>query len=108
MVVAAFLKCVVSKTIYLCWSKEINKEKGQYGIQETEDAMQDRDEGMVERNSRATSVQQTGEPPVQTGATGQRNLGELPPGGQTYSNNNDEFPHTLGHVENCTFRKRAV
>lgn len=50
---------VVSKTIYLYWNKEINKEKGGYGIQETEDATQDRDEGIVKRNSGATSVQQT-------------------------------------------------
>lgn len=50
---------MVSKTIYLYWNKEINKEKGRYGIQETEDATQDRDEGMAKRNSRATSVQQT-------------------------------------------------
>lgn len=31
-------RCVVSKTVYLSWNKEINKEKERYEIQEAEDA----------------------------------------------------------------------
>lgn len=40
-----------------------------------------------------------GEPPVQTGARGQRKVGELPPGEQTCSKNSDEFSHTFGLVK---------
>lgn len=87
---------MVSKTIYLYWNKEINKEKGRYGIQETEDATQDRDEGMAKEIPEQHLYSRHGEPPVQTGARGQRNVGELPTGGQTCSKNGDEFSHTFG------------
>ena len=100
---------MVSKTVYLYWNKEINKEKGRYGIQETEDATQDRDEGMAKRNSRATSVQQTWRTtsPDRSQRTEKYERVAPPPGGQTCSKNGDEFSHTFGLVKTVILKREG-
>lgn len=48
--------CKISPQIDLDWNKEINQEKGKYGIQEAEHPTQNRDEGNSKENSEGKQV----------------------------------------------------